>query len=171
MFGGNDVYIIDGNRTPFLKARSGPGSFRAVDLAVQAGQTLLNRQSFEPADFDEVILGCVAPTADEANIARIASLRLGCGEATPAWTVARNCASGMQAIDAAAANIALGRSSLVLAGGTESMSHTPVMFSVDFVRWLGALELGQVSDRSYQDSGRTPTGTSVSRDRFAPRTD
>ena len=90
-----------------------------------------------PALFDEVILGCVAPTADEANIARIVSLRLECGESTPAWTVARNCASGLQALDSAATNIAVGRSDLVLAGGTEAMSHAPVLFSTEFVRWLG----------------------------------
>lgn len=138
MHGGRNVFIIDGSRTPFLKAAGKPGKFRAVDLAVVAGQPLISRQPFTAEDFDEVILGCVAPTADEANISRIASLRLGCGESTPAWTVARNCASGMQALDSAATNIAIGRSDIVLAGGTESMSHTPVMFSVEFVTWLSA---------------------------------
>ncbi len=130
------VYLIDGSRTPFLKATGKPGKFKAADLAVAAGRPLMMRQPFSATDFDEVILGCVAPTADEANIARIVSLRLGCGQATPAWTVARNCASGMQAVDCAATNIALGRSELVLAGGTESMSHSPVLFSTDFVGWL-----------------------------------
>ena len=136
MYGGKNVYVIDGSRTPFLKVTGGPGPFRASDLAVLAGRPLLARQPFEPDALDEVILGCVAPTADETNIGRIASLRLGCGESTPAWTVARNCASGMQALDSAATNIAMGRSGLVLAGGTEAMSHTPVLFSEDFVRWL-----------------------------------
>ncbi len=138
MHNGRNVYIVDGCRTPFLRARGVPGKFKAVDLAVAAGKPLLNRQPFQRTDLDEIILGCVAPTADEANIGRIASLRLGCGESTPAWTVARNCASGMQALDSAATNIALGRSDLVLAGGTESMSHTPVMFSTQFVTWLGS---------------------------------
>ncbi|MEM7196377.1 MAG: acetyl-CoA C-acetyltransferase [Pseudomonadota bacterium] len=136
MLNGRRVFIVDGSRTPFLKA-STPGPFAAVDLAVSAGQPLLARQPFEPSEFDEVILGCVGPSADEANIGRIASLRLGCGKSTPAWTVARNCASGMQALDSAAINISSGRSDLVLAGGTESMSHAPVLFSNDFVTWLG----------------------------------
>jgi acetyl-CoA C-acetyltransferase len=137
MHNGRKVYIVDGCRTPFLKATGVPGKFKAVDLAVAAGRPLIARQPFTAPDFDEVILGCVAPTADEANIGRIASLRLGCGDSTPAWTVARNCASGMQALDSAATNIALGRSDLVLAGGTESMSHAPVLFKTEFVTWLG----------------------------------
>jgi len=63
-------------------------------------------------------------------------LRLGCGEGTPAWTVQRNCASGMQAVDTAATNIAFGRSDLVLAGGTEAMSHAPLFYSDEMVNWL-----------------------------------
>ncbi len=136
MHNGRNVYIIDGNRTPFLKATGRPGPFAAADLAVAAGRPLLARQPFAPSDFDEVILGCVGPSVEEANIGRIASLRLGCGEATPAWSVARNCASGMQALDSAATNIASGRCDLVLAGGTEAMSHAPLLFSRAFVVWL-----------------------------------
>jgi acetyl-CoA C-acetyltransferase len=120
------VYIVDGCRTPFLKTSGKPGPFRASDLAVAAGRTLLLRQPFNPDELDEVILGCVSPGPDEANIARVVSLRLGCGKRVPAWTVQRNCASGMQAMDAAAANVAGGRSDLVLAGGTEAMSHAPL---------------------------------------------
>ena len=136
MHNGRSVYVIDGCRTPFLKASGGPGPFAAADLAVAAGRALLARQGFEPTDLDEVILGCVGPSVEEANIGRVVSLRLGCGEATPAWSVARNCASGMQALDCAATNIAAGRAELVLAGGTESMSHAPVLFSRQFVTWL-----------------------------------
>ena len=135
MHNGRPVYIIDGNRSPFLKAGA-PGPFAAADIALQAGRPLLARQPFEADELDEVILGCVGPDSNEANIGRVVSLRLGCGESTPAWTVARNCASGMQALDSAATNIAFGRSNLVLAGGTESMSHAPVLFSTGFVTWL-----------------------------------
>ncbi len=130
------VYVVDGSRTPFLKARGRPGPFKAVDLAVAAGRVLLLRQPFEPDAFDEVILGCVAPGPDEANIARIAALRLGCGQKVPAWTVQRNCASGMQALDSAYRNIAHGHSELVLAGGVEAMSHSPILFNDDMVNWL-----------------------------------
>jgi acetyl-CoA C-acetyltransferase len=131
------VYIVDGSRTPFLKARGVPGPFPAADLAVNSGRQLLARQPFDPAEFDEVILGCIMPGADEANIARVVSLRLGCGKLVPAWTVQRNCASGMQSIDSAAQNIAMGRSDLVLAGGTEAMSYAPLLFSKAMATWFG----------------------------------
>jgi len=130
------VFIVDGSRTPFLKARGKQGPFPAADLAVAAGRPLLERQNFAPSDIDEVILGCVMPSADEANIARVASLRLECGENVPAWTVQRNCASGMQALDCAAMNIATGRSNLVLAGGVESMSRAPILLNDMMVNWL-----------------------------------
>ncbi|OGT42969.1 MAG: acetyl-CoA acetyltransferase [Gammaproteobacteria bacterium RIFCSPHIGHO2_12_FULL_40_19] len=124
-----EVYIVDGARTPFLKARGKLGSFSASDLAVHAGKELLGRQPFSPQDLDEVVIGCVIPSADETNIARVIALRLGCGKTVPAWTVQRNCASGMQALDSAMKDIATGRHDLVLAGGTEAMSRAPFLFS------------------------------------------
>ena len=135
----NDVYIVDGSRTPFLRARGVPGPFAAADLAVYAARPLLARQPFPATEFDEVILGCIMPAPEEANIARVVSLRLGCGDTTPAWTVQRNCGSGMQAVDSAADNIRSGKAELVLAGGTESMSHAPLMYSRAMAVWLGGL--------------------------------
>jgi len=141
------VYIIDGARTPFLKARGAPGPFSACDLALQAGRGLLLRQPFLPSHLDEVILGCAAPAPDEVNIGRLLALRLGCGEKVPGWTVMRNCASGMQALDSAMANIQLGRSHLVLAGGTDALSRAAILYSDTMVQWLarwnGARSLGQ----------------------------
>ena len=134
--GGRPVYVVDGSRTPFLKARGRPGPFVASTLAVDAARPLLARQPFEPSALDEVILGCVMPGPDEANIGRVVALRLGCDKHVTAWTVQRNCASGMQALDCACANIANGRSDLVLAGGTESMSHAPVLLNTGMVSWL-----------------------------------
>jgi acetyl-CoA C-acetyltransferase len=133
---GRRVFVVDGARTPFLKAKTGLGPFTASDLAVGAGRALLLRQPFEANAFDEVIVGSAMPSADEANIGRVVSLRLGCGEKVPAWTVMRNCASGMQALDSAAVNILAGRSSLVLAGGTDAMSHAPLLYGPAMVNWL-----------------------------------
>jgi acetyl-CoA C-acetyltransferase len=138
-----DVYIVDGARTPFLKAKGKPGPFSASDLAVSAGRDVLGRQSFSPQDLDEVIIGCVMPSVDEANIGRVVSLRLGCGKQTPAWTVQRNCASGMQALDSAAKDIAIGRCDLVLAGGTEAMSRSPLLFSDDMITWMANLSVAK----------------------------
>jgi acetyl-CoA C-acetyltransferase len=138
-WGGRPVYVVDGSRTPYLKARGKPGPFSASELAIAAGQPLLARQPFAPGELDEVILGCMMPSPDEANIGRVVALRLGCGDRVPAWTVQRNCASGMQSIDSAAQNIASGRSSLVLAGGVESMSRAPILYNDTMVNWLAAL--------------------------------
>jgi acetyl-CoA C-acetyltransferase len=130
------VYLIDGSRTPFLKARGRPGPFKHAELGVYAARPLLQRMPFSPEEFDEVIMGSTMPGPDEANIARVVALRLGCGENMPAYTVHRNCASGMQAIDSAAMSIASGRSELVLAGGIEAMSQAPVLFQPKMVNWL-----------------------------------
>ena len=133
------IYVVDGARTPFLKAQKGPGPFAASDLATQAGRALLLRQPFEPSDLDEVILGCAAPSPDETNIGRMVALRLGCGKKVPGWTVMRNCASGMQAIDSAIANIQCGRSELVLAGGVDALSRAPLLYSDAMVRWFAGM--------------------------------
>ena len=133
------VYIVDGARTPFLKAQNKPGPFTPVDLAVQCGRPLLMRQPFEPDAFDQVILGCVNTLADEQNPARVAALRLGCGAAMVAFTVAINCGSGMQSIDTAYQYIREGQSDMILAGGAESLSHAPLIFGQDMVEWLGVL--------------------------------
>ncbi|MDH3221978.1 MAG: acetyl-CoA C-acetyltransferase [Gammaproteobacteria bacterium] len=130
------VYLVDGRRTPFLKARGRPGPFRHVELGIYAARALLLRMPFEATEFDEVIFGATMPGPDEANIARIVALRLGCGDQVPAYTVHRNCASGMQALDNAAMSIASGRSDLVLAGGIEAMSHAPLLFHPKMVNWL-----------------------------------
>jgi len=134
----NDVFVVDGSRSPFLKAKGQPGPFSAANLAVATARPLLARMPFDASAIDEVILGCVMPGPDEANIARVAALRLGCDQHMPAWTVQRNCASGLQALDSAAQNIALGRSGLVLAGGVESMSHAPVLLANTMVAWLAS---------------------------------
>ena len=133
------VYVVDGARTPFLKAKNAPGPFAASDLAVQAGRSLLTRQPFEPSDLDEVILGCAVPSPDETNIGRMVALRMGCGLKVPGWTVMRNCASGMQALDSAMANIQSGRSQLVLAGGVDALSRAPLLYSEAMVLWFAQM--------------------------------
>lgn len=131
-----NVYIVDGARTPFLKAKKLPNPLSGSDLAVQASQHLLLKQPFEPHHIDNVVLGCTLPNPDEANIARILALRVGCGDKVPAWTVMRNCASGLQAIDSAATQISLGKSNLILAGGTDAMSQAPLIFNHDMTVWF-----------------------------------
>ena len=139
------VYVVDGARTPLLKARGQPGPFSACDLATAAGRALLLRLPIRPTDIDEVIMGCVMPRETEANMGRLVALRLGCGDDTPGWTVQRNCASGMQALHSAMKEIQLGHAELVLAGGTEAMSHAtwiwPDQWGTWFNRFAGAKSL------------------------------
>ena len=137
---GRRVYVVDGARTPFLKAQGAPGPFAAADLAVVAGKALLARQSLDAQSIDEVILGCMMPSEHEANIARIVAVRLGLGDDTPGWSVQRNCGSGLQAIDCAFQAIQSGRSELVLAGGTEAMSRSPLLWQASLVRWFAQLQ-------------------------------
>jgi acetyl-CoA C-acetyltransferase len=130
------VYLVDGSRTPFIKARGKPGPFKHADLGISAARSLLVRMPFDATEIDEVIFGSTMPGPDEANIARIVALRLGCGDTVPAYTVQRNCASGMQALDNAAMSIASGRADLVLAGGIEAMSQAPLLLHPKMVSWL-----------------------------------
>ena len=132
-----EVYIVDGARTPFLKAQGKPGPFSASDLAVRAGKQLLERQSFAPSELNEVVMGCVMPSADEANIGRLVALRLGCGYAVPGWTVQRPCLVCKRSIPRE--DIVTGRYDLVLAGGTEAMSRAPLLYNEQMTAWLAVL--------------------------------
>ncbi|TRO96209.1 acetyl-CoA C-acetyltransferase [Glycocaulis profundi] len=133
------VVVIDGCRTPFLKARGKPGPFSAVDLAAAAGRTLRLRRPEMMAAVQEVILGCGAPTSEAPNTARVAALRMGMGEKVPAFSVQRNCGSGMQAIDTAYKYIAAGEADILLAGGVDALSHAPLELPEETVRWLAKL--------------------------------
>ncbi len=108
-------------------------------MAVQCGRPLLLRQPFKPTDFDQVILGVVNVIANEMNPARVAALRLGMGEETPAFSVQINCGSGMQSIDVGYRYIADGGSDLILAGGAEALSHSALLYNRQAVNWFSAL--------------------------------
>ncbi|MFW6299505.1 MAG: acetyl-CoA C-acetyltransferase [Oceanicaulis sp.] len=133
------VAVLDGARTPFIKARGEPGPFSPVDLAVAAGQQLALRQAKAMDAVEEVILGCGAPTSEAPNTARVAALRMGLGEHIPAYSVQRNCGSGMQSLDNALQQIASGRNEVLLAGGTDALSHAPLELSGETAKWLGKL--------------------------------
>jgi acetyl-CoA C-acetyltransferase len=150
------IYVVDGARTPFLKSKNRPGPFAAADLATQAGRTLLVRQKFAPTELDEVILGCAAPSVDEVNIGRVAALRMGCGQKVPGWTVMRNCASGMQALDSGISNILAGRSDLVLAGGVDALSRAPLLYPDKMVLWFSDLASTRTTSQRIAAFGKLP---------------
>ena len=119
--------------------RGKPGPFTGADLATQVCTQLFKRLALDITKIDEVIIGSVVSSVDETNVARVIALRAGLSTHTPAWTVQRNCASGLQALDCATQAIQLGRSQLVLAGGTDAMSHGPILYNDLMVNWLASL--------------------------------
>ncbi|MDP4624699.1 MAG: thiolase family protein [Akkermansiaceae bacterium] len=122
------MFIIAATRTPFCKMGTDLAPFTADDLGRAAAAALLTRTGIDPGELSEVIFGCVAQPAEAANIARIIALRAGVPQHIPAVTVHRNCASGMEAVTTAHQRIAAEQGDLFLVGGTESMSHVPLLF-------------------------------------------
>lgn len=117
-----EVVILDGLRTPFAKAGTVFKDVPAVELGVAVTKELVVRTGVDPDAIDEVIVGNAGMPAEAANIARVIALRAGIPERVPAYSVQRNCASGMQAAASAYAQILAGMSDTVLVGGVESMS-------------------------------------------------
>jgi acetyl-CoA C-acetyltransferase/acetyl-CoA acyltransferase len=124
-----DIAIVEGVRTPFAKAFGALAGVSAQDLGRLATQALLRRAELRPDQVDQVVFGNVALPADAANIARVIALLSGIPQDRIAHTVQRNCASGMEAITTAAQLIELGEARTVVAGGTESMSRVPLLYS------------------------------------------
>lgn len=122
------AYIAAGIRTPFAKAGGALRSCDAVELCRAALASLLARTGFDPGELDEVVVGCVGQPAEAANLARVAALRAGVPEAVPAFTVQRNCASGLEAVTQAADRVAVGGGGAFLVAGVESMSGYPLHF-------------------------------------------
>ncbi|ONI84867.1 beta-ketoadipyl CoA thiolase [Saccharothrix sp. ALI-22-I] len=122
----NDVFVLDGVRTPFGRYGGGLSGVRPDDLAAHVLRTLAERRDLDPALVDEVLLGDANQAGeDNRNVARMATLLAGWPTAIPGSTVNRLCGSGMDAVMQASRTIAVGDASLVVAGGVESMSRAP----------------------------------------------
>jgi acetyl-CoA acetyltransferase family protein len=133
------VWILAGVRTPFAKAGSALRRSPVYELGRVATAELLARQDVDPGRLDEVIFGNCGNPAEAANVARITALLAGVPEPVPAVSVHRNCASGMEAVADAAYRIQSGAARLVLAGGMESMSQMPLLFTPAYAEWLEGL--------------------------------
>ncbi|OGW79178.1 MAG: acetyl-CoA acyltransferase [Omnitrophica bacterium GWA2_52_8] len=123
------IVIVDGIRTPFVKSWTLFDAMSAQQLGALCVRELIERTGIKPGLVDEVIIGCVGQPIDAANVARVVSLLAGIPKDKRAYTVHRNCASGFEAVTSAAEKIQLGVDEIVIAGGTESMSHAPLNFS------------------------------------------
>ncbi len=128
--------IVDAVRTPGGKRNGVFKNWHAVDLASEALRGLQARNDLDPSLVDDVIMGCVMQVSEQSlNVARNAVLAAGWPESVPATTVDRQCGSSQQAIHFAAQGVIAGAYDVVVAGGVESMTRTPMGSSV--VRELG----------------------------------
>lgn len=124
-----EAVIVAAARTPVGKAKRGSlATTRPDELAMAVIQDLLKRApALDPADVDDVILGCAFPEGEQGmNMARMVSLRAGLPNTVPAETINRFCTSGLQSIAHAAFSIMAGQSQVAIAGGAESMSMVPM---------------------------------------------
>src|SRR5512134_1856827 len=116
MIGDRDVVVVTGVRTPFVKAGTSLRSVGAVDLGRVAVREAIERAELDPEAIDEVIVGNIAGPADAANVARVIALEAKVPKKVPAFTVSRNCASGIESVIEAAYRIGTGDADLVVAG-------------------------------------------------------
>jgi len=148
--GGKNVAVVGGVRTPLAKAGTGLASLSAVDLGVYAMKEAIAQAGIQPDEVEHVVVGNVAQPPDAANIARIISLYAGIPKSVPAFTVQRNCASGLESISQAALQIATGQAEVVVAGGTESMSQIPLLLGDDMKNIFFGVALGKTMGKKFR---------------------
>ena len=141
------IVLAAGLRTPWAKAG---GAFKKEDaghLGARLTRELLAQTALDPKYLAEVVAGCVGPPHDQANVGRVIAIRAGVPEHVPAKTVARNCASGMEAVTSAVTSICAGDGDLYLSLGVEVMSQYPLIYGPKmtqlFTRLMAARSLGQ----------------------------
>jgi len=143
-----DVVIVDAVRTPVGNHGGMLRDFTALDLSQIVIKGILDRTKIDPASITEVILGCVFQSSDAPNIARVAALNVGIPKEVPAYTVARNCNSGMDAIIHAWRGVQVGDGDIYLVGGVESMSTIPYL--VRGARWGLKLRHSELTDALWE---------------------
>jgi acetyl-CoA C-acetyltransferase len=125
-----EAFIYDGVRTPIGRHAGKLAPLRPDDLAAEAIREVVTRNKIEPTQISDVVLGCVNQAGEDSrNVARFAALLSGLPPTTPGVTVNRLCASGLQAVVDAARAVTVGEGELYIAGGVESMSRAPYVFS------------------------------------------
>ncbi|MDR0848593.1 MAG: acetyl-CoA C-acetyltransferase [Propionibacteriaceae bacterium] len=128
-----DVYIVSACRTPVGSFGGTLKDTSALTLGVTAVKEAIARAGIDPAQVDEVILGCVLTAGKGQNVARQISLGAGLPVEVPAMTINMLCGSGMKSVVEAARAIIAGDAQIVIAGGTESMSDSA--YATPSARW------------------------------------
>ena len=125
---GRAVFVVEALRTPIGRYGGALAEVRPDDLAAGVIAALLAKTGVDPAEIDDVILGCANQAGeDNRNVARMAALLAGLPISVPGVTVNRLCGSGLEAVTAGARAIANGEAELCLVGGVESMSRAPLV--------------------------------------------
>ncbi|MEA3191998.1 MAG: hypothetical protein QOD26_331 [Betaproteobacteria bacterium] len=125
-----DAYIYDGLRSPIGRHAGKLAPLRPDDLVAEVLKEVVSRNKVDAAEISDVVLGCVNQAGEDSrNVARFAALLSGLPATTPGVTVNRLCASGLQAVVDAARAVTCGEGDLYVAGGVESMSRAPYVFS------------------------------------------
>jgi acetyl-CoA C-acetyltransferase len=148
------IYLAAAVRTPIGKFGGGLSSLTAAELGTASAKATLSRSGIDPNAIDEVIFGNARQAGVGPNVARQIAIKSGLRHETPAYTVNQACGSGLRAIMNAADQIRLGQASVVLAGGTESMSNTPYL--LPRARWGYRMGDAEVIDGMYRDGFLCP---------------
>ena len=150
----NNVYLAGSVRTPIGRFGGSLSSWTSADLGVTVAKESLERAGISPDQVEESIWGCARQAGGGPNVARQITYRTGVPQTSPAFTVNQACGSGLKAIILAAQEIMLGRASIVLAGGTESMSRVP--YFAEGARWGMRMGNAQLVDGMYRDGFNDP---------------
>ncbi len=150
----NSVFLAAAVRTPIGRFGGSLKNLTAADLGVIAAKESLHRAKVRPDQLDDSIWGCARQAGGGPNVARQITFRAGAPDTVPAFTVNQACGSGLRAIILAAEKIMLGRASIVLAGGTESMSRVP--YFADGARWGTRMGHVELIDGMYRDGFNDP---------------
>jgi acetyl-CoA C-acetyltransferase len=153
------VYILSAVRTPIARFGGSLASLTAADMGVVAAKAAMERAGVRPEQVEETIFGNARQAGGGPNPGRQISVRSGIPQEVPAYTVNKACASGLKAIALAYQAIALGESTCVLAGGTESMSRLP--YYLDGARWGYRLGNQELVDGMYRDGFFCPLAKMV----------
>ena len=135
----NEIYLVDSKRTPQAKAGTDLMDVPVPHLGVELVRYLLDKHNIPQDAVDEVVFGNTGAPAKYTNIGRIIALEAGLHKKTSAHTVHRNCASGLEAVSQGFLQIASGRADLVVAGGIESMSQMPLIYSKEMTNLFADL--------------------------------
>ncbi len=177
-----DAYIYDGLRSPIGRHAGKLAPLRPDDLASEVIKEVVKRNQVDPAEISDVVMGCVNQAGEDSrNVARFAALLSGLPPTTPGVTVNRLCASGLQAVVDAARAVTAGEGDLYIAGGVESMSRAPYVFSKSdspfsrdvkmFDTTIGARFPNPRMVKQYGNHSMPETGDNVAKDFGVSRAD